>query len=364
MIFGGGDVMTTVVGGQASAVFPMEWGISGIGDVSPDAATGHAPSEHERIHAITRIATHAEQAGFDVFALGEHHGPPYISSAGPALLAYVAARTSTITLSTSTTLITTNDPVKIAEDFSTLQHLAEGRVDLMLGRGMTAEAYAWFGQDIGDGHALAAENYRLLRRLWDEEVVDWDGRFRAPLKGFTAVPRPLNGTPPFVWHGAVRSRETAEQAACYGDGFFASNLFMTTEYFARLIAFYRERYAAHGHGRPEDGIVGAGGALFVRRSSQDAFRDYAPYYYANPVTAAMGRLENVASDTGLVVGSPAQAVDKILSFRGQFGNYRRQLFAVDWGGIPESTVHDLIELAGTEILPVLRRETQTSGIAG
>ncbi|MDX6731069.1 MAG: hypothetical protein QOC54_1017, partial [Baekduia sp.] len=153
----------------------MELGIFGVGDLHPDATTGRTQTEHDRITGVARIAQHAEEVGFDVYAMGEHHNPPFIPSSPTTLLAYVAAKTERITLSTSTTLITTNDPVKIAEDYATLQHLAGGRVDLMLGRGNTAEVYPWFGYDIRDGIDLAIEHYALLRRLWDEEEVTWEG---------------------------------------------------------------------------------------------------------------------------------------------------------------------------------------------
>jgi alkanesulfonate monooxygenase SsuD/methylene tetrahydromethanopterin reductase-like flavin-dependent oxidoreductase (luciferase family) len=116
------------------------------------------------------------------------------------------------------TLITTNVPVKIAEDYAMLQHLAGGRVDLMLGRGNTVPVYRWFGKDIRQGLELALENYNLLHRLWPEDVVDWEGDSRTALQGFTAIPRPLDGVPPFVWHGAIRTPEIAEQAAYYGNG--------------------------------------------------------------------------------------------------------------------------------------------------
>jgi putative FMN-dependent luciferase-like monooxygenase len=221
----------------------MELGIFGVGDLHPDAHTGRTQSEHERITGIARIAKHAEDVGFDVFALGEHHNPPFIPSSPTTILGYVAAKTERITLSTSTTLITTNDPVKIAEDYATLQHLAGGRVDLMLGRGNTVEVYPWFGKDVRDGVALAVENYALLRRLWDEESVTWEGRFRTPLRDFVATPRPLDGVPPFVWHGSIRTPEIAEQAAFYGDGFFVNNLFMTHAYFKQYVDFYRARHA-------------------------------------------------------------------------------------------------------------------------
>jgi len=189
----------------------MEYGLFGIGDMTVDPNTGTAPSTTEKIRSLGRIARHAEGVGFDVFALGEHHNPPFISSSQTTLLVSVAAQTSTITLSTSTTLITTNDPVKIAEDFATLQHLAGPRVDIMLGRGNTGPVCEWFGQNVANGIPLAIENYALLRRLWSEQDVTWSGQFRTPLRGFTSMPRPLNDVPPFVWHGSIRSPEIAEQ---------------------------------------------------------------------------------------------------------------------------------------------------------
>ena len=116
-----------------------------------------------------------------------------------------------------------------------LQHVSGGRIDLMLGRGNTGPVYPWFGQDIRQGLPLAIENYALLHKLWREDVVDWEGKFRTPLQGFTSTPRPLDGVPPFVWHGSIRTPEIAEQAAYYGDGFFANNIFWPSEHYQRLI---------------------------------------------------------------------------------------------------------------------------------
>ncbi|HEU0165310.1 MAG TPA: CE1758 family FMN-dependent luciferase-like monooxygenase [Thermomicrobiales bacterium] len=334
----------------------MEFGIFGVGDVTQDPSTGITPSENERIQGLARIAKHAEDIGMDVYAIGEHHNPPFISSADTTLLAYIAAKTERITLSTSTTLITTNDPVKIAEDFATLQHLAGPRVDLMLGRGNTAEVYPWFGQDIRQGIPLAIENYALLRRLWREEKVTWSGQFRAPLQGFTSIPRPLNGAPPFVWHGSIRSPEIAEQAAFYADGFFVNNLFMTLDYFRQYVEFYRERFEHYGHGTQDEAIVGAGGAIYVRPNSQDAWKEVAPFYYASPVMSSSGPLEDAVAETGLAVGSPAEIVEQVMKHREVFGRYQRQLFAVELAGIPEKTVHEMLDLIGAEVLPVLRKE--------
>ena len=123
----------------------------------------------------------------------------------------------------------------IAEDYAKLQHLTDGRVDLMMGRGNTGPVYPWFGKDIREGINLAIENYALLHRLWREDVVDWEGRFRTPLQGFTSTPRPLDGVPPFVWHGSIRSPEIAEQAAYYGDGFFANHIFWPASHTQRMV---------------------------------------------------------------------------------------------------------------------------------
>src|SRR5205809_7214391 len=155
----------------------MQFGIFSVSDVTRNPVTDRTPSESERIRAIVRIAQKADEVGLDVFALGEHHNPPFVSSSPTTLLAHIAALTERIILSTAVTLITTNDPVKIAEDYAMLQHLAGGRVDLMLGRGNTGPVYPWFGQDLRNGIPLAVEHYELLHRLWREHVVDWTARF-------------------------------------------------------------------------------------------------------------------------------------------------------------------------------------------
>src|ERR1700749_2431536 len=219
---------------------PMQFGIFSVSDITRNPVTGETPSEAERIDAVVQIAQKAEEVGLDVFALGEHHNPPFFSSSPTTTLAYIAARTSRLRLSTATTLITTNDPVKIAEDYAMLQHLADGRVDLMLGRGNTGPVYPWFGKDIRNGIPLAVENYALLHRLWREDVVDWKGKFRTPLESFTSTPRPLDGVAPFVWHGSIRSPEIAEQAAYYGAGFFHNHIFWPPEHTAAMVNFYRQ----------------------------------------------------------------------------------------------------------------------------
>src|SRR6201996_1473220 len=316
----------------------MQFGIFTVGDVTPDPTTGRTPSERERIKAMVAIALKAEEVGLDVFATGEHHNPPFVPSSPTTMLGYIAARTERIVLSTATTLITTDDPVKIAEDFAMLQHLADGRVDVTMGRGNTGPVYPWFGKDIRDGIALAVENYALLRRLWREESVDWEGKFRTPLRGFTSTPRPLDDVPPFVWHGSIRSPEIAEQAAYYGDGFFANNIFWPKEHYQRLIGFYRRRYEHYGHGSAKQAIVGLGGQAYIAENSQDAKREFRPYFNEAPVYGHGPSMEDFEEMTPLVVGSPQEVIEKTLTFREHFGDYQRQLFLMDHAGLPLKTV--------------------------
>jgi len=333
----------------------MQVGIFSVGEVYPDPGSGKMPSEQQRIHDIIGAAVHADRVGLDVFSIGEHHNPPYVPSAPSTLLAYIAAKTKNIILSTATTLITTNDPVKIAEDFATLQHLAKGRVDIMLGKGNTPAVYPWFGKDIRHGDELSAENYLLLRKLWREDGLNWVGAFRSRLDGFTSVPRPLNGEPPFVWHAAVRNPQVADMAAHFGDGFFANNLFGPVEDFGRLVDRYRGRYASSGHERAAPARVGVGGQVFVRAGSQDALREYRRYFNNSRVYQG-ANLEDVIARTGLIVGSPQEIIDRTMSFRKHFGEYDRQLFIVDMGGVPLEVVLEQIELIGEKVAPVLRRE--------
>ncbi|MUL43705.1 LLM class flavin-dependent oxidoreductase [Streptomonospora sp. PA3] len=334
----------------------MQFGVFTVGDVTPDPTTGRTPSEAERIQAMVAIAEKAEEAGLDVFATGEHHNPPFVPSSPTTMLGYVAARTRRLILSTSTTLITTNDPVKIAEDFAMLQHLAGGRVDLMLGRGNQGPVYPWFGQDIRQGIPLAIENYHLLYRLWREDVVDWEGKFRTPLQGFTSTPRPLEGVPPFVWHGSIRSPEIAEQAAYYGDGFFHNHIFWPPEHTRRMVGLYRQRFEHYGHGRADQAIVGLGGQVFMRARSQDAIQEFRPYFDDAPVYGGGPSLEDFMRETPLTVGSPQQVIDRTLTFRDYVGDYQRQLFLIDHAGLPLKTVLEQLDILGEEVVPVLRSE--------
>jgi putative FMN-dependent luciferase-like monooxygenase len=218
--------------------------------------------------------------------------------------------------------------------------------------------YPWFGKDIRQGIPLAIENYALLHKLWREEIVNWSGKFRTPLQGFTATPRPLDDVPPFVWHGSIRSPEIAEQAAFYGDGFFANNIFWPKEHYMQLIGFYRQRFEHYGHGTAEQAIVGLGGQAFMRKNSQDAVDEFRPYFDQAPVYGNGPSLEDFTEQTPLTVGSPQQVIDRYAAMREHFGDYQRQLFLMDHAGLPLKTVLEQLDLLGEEVVPVLRKELE------
>ena len=338
----------------------MQFGIFSVGDVTPDPVNGGTPSEHERIKAMVAIAEKAEEVGLDVFAAGEHHNPPFAAPPSPpVLLSHIAARTERIILSTATTLITTNDPVRLAEDYAYAQHLADGRLDLMLGRGNTGPVYPWFGKDIRDGIELAVENYSLLHQLWREENISWQGKHRTPLHGFTSTPRPLDGVAPFVWHGSIRSPEIAEQAAYYGDGFFHNHIFWPPQHTQQMVELYRRRFAHYGHGTPEQAIVGLGGQVFMRANSQDAIREFRPYFDRAPVYGGGPSLETFTRETPLTVGSPQQVIERTLGFRDYVGDYQRQLFLIDHAGLPLDGVLKQLDLLG-EVVAELRKHEEIS----
>ena len=341
----------------------MQFGIFSVSDITKNPVTGYTPSEAERIDASVQLAKRADEVGLDVFAIGEHHNPPFFSSSPTTLLAHIAAQTERILMSTAVTLITTNDPVKLAEDYAMLQHLSKGRMDLMLGRGNTVPVYPWFGQDIHKGLELALENYNLLHRLWREDVVDWEGSFRTALQGFTSIPRPLDDVPPFVWHGAIRTPEIAEQAAYYGNGYFANNILAPNLHFKPLVDLYRRRYAHYGHGTPEQAIVGLGGQAYIAKNSQDAVRKFRPYFEGSPIYGKSYRLEDFMHGTPLSVGSPQEVIEKTLTFREGFGDYQRQLWVVDHS-IPLEEALEQVELLGTEVVPTLRKEMESRRAPG
>ena len=336
----------------------MQFGIFTVGDVTPDPTTGRTPTEHERIKATVAIAKKAEEVGLDVFAIGEHHNPPFIASAPTTTLAYIAAQTERLILSTATTLITTTDPVLIAEDYAKLQHLSDGRVDLMMGRGNTGPVYPWFGKDIRDGIELAIENYapaapalaRGRRRLGGQVPHAAAGLHRPPRGRSTAYPRSSGTARSAPPRSPSRRRTTATASSPTTSSGRPSHT-------QRMVDLYRRRFEHYGHGTADQAIVGLGGQV-VHAQEQPGRDQRVPARTSTTPrsTATARRWRTSPRETPLTVGSPQQVIERTLGFREYVGDYQRQLFLMDHAGLPLKTVLEQLDLLGEEVVPVLRRE--------
>ncbi|MCL1906441.1 MAG: LLM class flavin-dependent oxidoreductase [Propionibacteriaceae bacterium] len=329
----------------------MQFGIVSTADVVRDPITGITANDATRLDEIRLLARVVEEVGLDVFAVAEHHGAGFVGSSPATLLAAIAAETSRITLTTASSLITNNDPVRMAEEYALLQHLTHGRLDLMVGCGSTALVYPWPTDDCAANFELAVENYSLLRQLWREPNTDWEGRYRTPLINFTSTPRPLDGVPPFIWHHA-HSTDVTDQAAYYGEGLFVNNM-TDLRRDVSLVTDYRQRYETYGHGVATQAPVSLGGQVFVARTTQEAREGVRPYIDLS--TYGM-TLEEAIHHTSLAVGSPQEVIEKILKMRELYGDYQRQLFIIDPGGLPLWSILEQLEILGGSIVPALKTE--------
>jgi len=333
----------------------MQFGVFSASDMTADALTGYTPRQCERLAGVLRVARTTEAVGLDVFSIAEHHNPPYISSSPATILAAVAAQTTSLILVAATTLLSTNDPLRMAEEYATLDQLAVGRAEITLWRGRAYPAFPWINQPLDQSMDLRLENYHLLGLLWREENVEWEGRYRTPVINHTLTPRPFRRIPPMVWHSAVFSREIADQAAYYGDGYMA-NLVAPTTRARDLVEHYRERYEEYGNGDGRTAPVSLFSQVFVGKTSQEAMARVEPYYNYLQSRYGGSDLFNAALRTPLAVGSRQEVIEKILGFREQYGDYQRHIFLVDHMGLPLDTVLEQVETLGADVAPVLRRE--------
>lgn len=271
----------------------MKFSVLSLIGHAPHPLTGALPSAAERFHEVIGTGVAAERLGFDGYAIGERHAGPFLSSSPGVVLGALAARTSTIRLLTGVTVVAILDPVRVAEEFATLDQIARGRLELVVGKGAEAGHFSLFGLDEERQWDLQKEKYELLRRLWTEEGVDWEGEFRPALKNVTTVPRPYAG-PPRVWHGSATSLNSPELAAEHGDPLFTANAIQPREAYARLIAHYRERFEAYGHD-PADARVAAGsGGLLIADTPHKAVARYKELYEAKVAQSFKPHLEGRA----------------------------------------------------------------------
>src|SRR6202034_50367 len=243
----------------------------------PDPASGEKKSPADRLRDVLDKAVLAEELGFDGFAVGERHEDPFISSSPPVVLSNIAARTSKIALFTGVTTLSLLDPVRAFEDYSTLDNLSAGRLELIIGKGNGAAQAELFHVTTDDQWDRNREGYELFRLLWEDEHVTWSGRFRPSLVNAQELPRPLQNRIR-IWHGSATSTALVDLAARHGDPICSANVSNPVEPYAELVRHYRERWEFYGH-RPEDALVGAGTAgVYVTKTSQKAVDTYRPVF--------------------------------------------------------------------------------------
>lgn len=311
----------------------------------------------ERLDQIVAAADRAEQAGLDGFGVGEHHTPDTEVSAPPVLLAAIAVRTSRIRLFTAVTVLSVLDPVRVAEDYATLDNLSGGRVEMIIGKGNTEVQARVFGYSLDDQWERNAEKYDLLRRLIHEPSVTWSGRFRPPLVDFTPRPDWLQ-SPPRIWHGSATSTNSTELAARYGDPLYSANVTGRREQYAELVDHYRERLAAYGH-PPERALVGAGAAaVHVAPTSQQARAEFAPVFAARLARASTFRqtvpfadLDDAIANGSYLVGSPEEVLDQLGQLHGLLGHEVQHIGTADE---PDPVLQRGIDAFLADVLPQAR----------
>jgi probable LLM family oxidoreductase len=342
---------------------PFEIGVFTFGELTADPATGRPADPAVRLREFIDLGRLADQAGLDVFGVGEHHRPDFAISSPPVVLAAVAQATGRIRLTSTVTVLSTADPVKVFEDFATVDLISAGRAEITAGRGAYTESFPLFGYDLADYDELFDEKLDLLLQLNRNERVTWAGRHRAPLADAGIYPRPVQEQVP-VWIAVGGTPASVVRAGRHGLPLYLAILGQP-ERFAPLANLYRHSGVAAGHDAATLRI-GVTSHFYVEKTSQGARNTFYPYYsryIGDNMPAARGeRLPRDAFDAwagphgALFAGSPQQIIDKILWEREMLG-HDRFLAQVGLGGLPFAETARSIEMLATEVLPVLRGET-------
>lgn len=343
----------------------IEIGIYTLADIGPDPLTSKTITVQQRVKDIIQAAKFADEAGLDVFGVGEHHRLDYASSSPAVLLAAIAQVTKQIRLTSATSVLSTLDPVRLFEDFATLDLLSDGRAEILAGRGAFIESFPLFGYRTNDYDDLFEEHMDLLLQLTQKETVTWSGEFRSSLRDAEIAPRPVQEKLP-IWIGVGGTPESAVRAGRFGVGMALAILGGNPRRFKPLVDLYRQAGMDAGHA-PETLKVGVTGHAYLAKTTQQAKDEFYPYYsnywgYVNRQRGMGTRIsrddfEHMASqDTALFVGSPQQVVEKILKQYELFG-HQRFLVQLDIGGQPFEKVAKGIEMLATEIAPIVRKET-------
>jgi probable LLM family oxidoreductase len=340
----------------------MEIGISTFVELTPDTATGKSISQHQRMKDLMEEVELMEQVGLDVFAVGEHHRPDFIASSPAVILAAAAAKTKNIRLSSAVTVLSSADPVRVFQDFATVDLLSDGRAEIMAGRGSFIESFPLFGYNLSDYDDLFAEKLDLLMQINKSEKVNWRGKFRPPIQNQGVYPRPYHSQLP-VWIAVGGTPNSVVRAATYGLPLAMAIIGGSPEHFVPLADLYRSTYQKAGHdaGKLQLAVHSHG---YIADTSQQAADEFFPSYQY--VMTQLGKergwqpmsrqaFENMRTKRGaLLVGSAQEVTEKIL-YEQELLGLTRFLLHISVGTMPHSKVMRAIELLGTKVAPEVRK---------
>ncbi|MBB3237213.1 putative LLM family oxidoreductase [Phyllobacterium endophyticum] len=345
----------------------MEIGIDSFAAILPDPATGNIPSAANRIAELIEEVEVADRVGLDVFGIGEHHRAEFLDSAPTIILAAAAARTSQIRLTSAVTIISAADPVRVFQEFATLDLISKGRAEIVVGRGSFVEAYRLFGLDTRDYDDLFAEKLDLLLALQESTNVTWEGRFRPPLSGQGVYPRPHQQQLP-IWIGVGGTPQSFARAGALGLPLMIAIIGGGFERFRPLVDLYREAGKRAGHS-PEMLKIGIHAMGFVGETDAAAKDAFFPGWAH--LTANIGRergwspptrqqFETMAGPEGaFLVGDPTTVAAKMLQASEILGGVSRITFQMSTAALDNAAMRRSIELLGTEVAPVVRAAQRT-----
>jgi probable LLM family oxidoreductase len=341
----------------------FELGLYSFAELTPDPATGEKITPRERMRDLLESIELADEVGLDVFGLGEHHRPDFISSAPAVILAAAAARTRRIRLSSAVSVVSSDDPVRVFQRFATLDLISEGRAEIMAGRGSFIESFPLFGYSLRDYDALFAEKLELLLKVRDDEHVTWSGKHRAALTGQGVYPRPVQQPLP-VWVAVGGTPESVVRAGRLGLSLAVAIIGGRPAQFAPLVDLYWQAVRQSGHD-PSQLKVSINSHGYIAENAQQARDEAFPFYelMMNKIGRERGwpPLTRVQYDASAAlhganfIGSPDEIVEKILYQHEIFG-HQRLLLQFSIGTMPHDKVMRAIELLGTRVAPVVREE--------
>ena len=340
----------------------LEFGIFTLGDHIPNPNTGERISAKQRLNEIVELAKLADQAGLDFFGVGESHQEYFATQAHAIVLSAIAQATENIKIGSSSTIISTSDPVRVYENFATIDLISDGRAEIICGRASRIGLYELLGYNLRNYEALFEERFDLLLKINEEEVVNWSGEYREPLKNAKILPRPKNGSLP-IWRAVGGTPASAMKAGYAGIPIMLATLGGPVSAFKNTIDAYRE--AAERSGFDSKALpVGTTGFFFAANTTQEAMREMYPYINEGmKLTNGQGFPKQAfahAADKHSVinVGSPQEIIEKILYQHEMYG-HQRYLAQMDFGGMPFDKLMKNVEIIGNEILPAIRKYTAT-----